>query len=226
MENSIPMADKTNAQRLIDLKATLAAAKPKDVLSLADCASLWGVTKPRFVNKRAEIASFPDICATEGNAHFYPARAALKAMISHIDRHQKASADRVVRQAKLIGNSAAAEALAHHTPAELATLNRIAAELSEREIKQGLYVPVAENQYVAGLVFSRLSEFMSGLSNRIDPHGRLDPSTRQMIDIEAHKELLLLHADMKVLLSDDAIHTDLGKPAGGAGQPRTRRKRA
>ena len=218
------MADKTNAQRLIDLKAALASAKPKDVLSLADCAALWGVTKPRFVNKRAEIADFPDASVIEGNAHFYPAKPTIKAMIAHLERHQQAQADRVKSQARLIGKGRHAEVLAQHTPAELATLNRLRADLESDEREQGLYCPIAEQQQVAGEVFSELSEFMSTLSNQIDPHGRLAPDVRTTIDSKAHEALLKFHARMRGLLSGDALHPGTRAPDRTSGKPRTRRK--
>lgn len=220
------MADKTNEQRLVDLKAALKASKPKAELSLADCAALWGVSKPRFVNKRAEIAAFPDASRVEGNAHFYNARAAISAMLAYLERHQQAQVDRVKSQARLLGRGARAEALAQHSPAELATLNRLRAEIEGNERTQGLYTPVADQQQVAGAVFSEISEFMSTLSNQIDPHGRLAPEVRTSIDSKAHEALLKFHARMKGMLATDALHAGTGPANRAAGKSRARRQRA
>lgn len=217
------MADKTNAQRLIDLKAAAATAKPKEVLSLAECAALWGVTKPRFVNKRAEIAGFPDASVIENNAHFYPAKATIKAMIAHLDRHQQAQVARVNSQARLIGKGANAEALAQHTPAELATLNRLRADIESNERNQGLYYPVGEEQQMAGLVFSEIQERNMTFSNRCDPHGRWPPEIRAAIDRVAQEDLLFLHSTLKSRLSGDALHTGTRAANRTARKPRTRR---
>jgi hypothetical protein len=218
------MADKTNNQRLVDLKAALKVAKKPDMLSLAACAALWGVTKPRFVNKRAEIAGFPDGVPGKGNSLDYPAIATIRAMIAHLDRHQSENAARVKRQARLIGGGRAGEALAMHTPAELATLNRLRADLEQDERAQGMYVPIAETQQVAGDVFSELSEFCSTLSNQIDPHGRLAPEIRTTIDSKAHEALLKFHSRMKGLLSGDALHGRTGAQNQRSGRAPARRK--
>jgi hypothetical protein len=219
------VADKTNADRLLDLKAALASTKASSVLSLADCAALWGVTKPRFVNKRAEISGFPDASVVEGNAHFYPAKSAIKAMIAHLERHQQAQAARLQSQSRLLGRGGQADALAHHTPAELATLNRLRADLEADERKQGIYCPIADQQQIAGEVFSEISEFCSTLSNQIDPHGRLEPEIRNAIDTKAHEALLKFHARMKGLLSGDALPERTRAADRSARKPRARRQR-
>lgn len=219
------MADKTNAQRLSDLQAALKLAKPKDRISLGDLAALWGVTKPRFVNKRAEIAGFPDPIAIEGNANFYSTRDTIKAMIAFLERHQRQALDRQKRQARLLGNGVDAEALAQHTPAELATINRLATDLDVRERTQGLYMAVMDVQVVSGEIFSEISEFMSNLSNLIDPHGKLAAEIRKTIDIKAHEALLKLYSKMKALLSEDAIHPGTRAPDRSPRKARPRRKR-
>src|SRR3546814_4013008 len=77
------MADKTNAQRLIDIKAALKAAKPKEVTTLEELAGLWGTSKQRFVTKRREFAGFPDKIAVEGNTHRYRLVPCLKALLAN-----------------------------------------------------------------------------------------------------------------------------------------------
>jgi hypothetical protein len=217
--------DKTNAQRLIDLKAQLRSVKSgKDTITLDDCAALWGVTKPRFVNKRREIADFPGPVAVEKNAHFYPARKALRAMIAFLERHAQADVARVQRQARMLGAGISVEALAHHTPAEIVQLNRAAADIAEREREQGLYIPVAQVVQVAGEVFSEISEFLSNLSKILDPHGRLmSPSIRASLDSKAHERLLALHARMKGMLSEDVADPRARATDRQPGRARARR---
>lgn len=201
-------ADKSNEQRLIDLKAALKAVKPKQTLSLADCAALWGVTKPRFVNKRAEIAGFPDASVVEGNAHFYPARAAIKAMIAHLERHERSKVERVRSQTRLLGGrTAQPDILSSHTLAELAAANRLNTDLDQQEIDQGLRVLSVDVAMEIGEVFSELSEFCTTLSNQLDPHGELAPEIRATIDTKAHEALLRFHAMLKARLTGERVDT-------------------
>ncbi len=220
------MADKSDPQRLVDLTAALKASKPKAVLSLADCAALWGVTKPRFVNKRAEFANWPEPIL-DGNRHDFPARAAIKSMLGYLERHQQAATARVNQQARLLGGRPGmAELLTQHSPAELALLNRLDADTQQREIQQKLYIPVADVQRTAGEIFSEISDFMSQLSNLIDPHGKLEPSVRALIDSKAHERLLALHSRMKAMLADDAPDPRNREPAAKPVRTPVRRKRA
>ncbi|MET0373962.1 MAG: hypothetical protein ABW128_06855 [Rhizorhabdus sp.] len=216
---------KTDPQRLVDLKAALKTAKPKDTYSLQEVAALWGVSKPRFVNKRAEFAVFPEPIVN-GNTHLYPAREAIKAMIAHLERHQQAATERARRTAALIGGGTATEEmLMHYSPAEIASMNRTQADIEQRERDQRLFVHMSDVEQVAGSIFSILSDFASGLSNRLDPHGRLAPELRAMVDTNAQLELLKAHREIKGLLENDAVGGATGAAPRKAASPRARRKR-
>src|SRR3546814_12308789 len=91
------MADKTNAQRLIDIKAALKAAKPKEVTTLEELAGLWGTSKQRFVTKRREFAGFPDKVAVEGNTHLYRLVPCLKALLANLERPPAAMQSKIGR---------------------------------------------------------------------------------------------------------------------------------
>jgi len=223
------VADKTDSKRLVDLEAALKALgrKKAPLISLDECAALWGVTKPRFVTKRKEMAGFPDMAERDGNAHLYPAREALKAMISFIQRHQTANAAKTKRLGQLIGTDQMSEQMVgNFSIAELAKANQLAAEIEQRMRDQGLYVRVDELQRVVGMVFSEVSETLSNLSNLVDPHGRLEPETRTLIDTNAHELLLRTHKNLKGMLSPDAVDTGNRKPARKPRKAPARRKRS
>ena len=221
------MADKTDSKRLVDLKAALKKEKPKDLILLEDCAAIWGVTKPRFVTKRKEMGTFPEMKERQGNAHLYPAREAFQAMIDYIDRHQKASQSKAKRLAALVGTDQMAEHIAgDFSIAELAKANQMAAEIEARQREQGLYAPIAEIQKVVGMCFSEISEFMSNLSNVVDPHGKLPASTRNLIDTSAHEQLLRLHKNLKGMLSTDVGSGGTRETDRKSRPARTRRKRS
>ena len=219
------MANKTDPQRLVDIKAHLRKVKPADMFSTGDLAAIWGVTKPRWVNKVAEFAEFPS-AVPSGNVNLYPARAALQAMRAHLERHQQAATERARRTAALIGGSTATEEmLMHYSPAEIASMNRTQADIEQRERDQRLWVRMSDVEQCASAIFSILSDFASGLSNRLDPHGRLAPELRAMVDTNAQLELLKAHREIKGLLEDDAVGGATGAAARKAAPSRARRKR-
>ena len=188
------------------MRAVLKNAKPKDLISLAELASLWGTSKQRFVTKRPEFIDFPDPVEKVGNAFLYAVKPCVQAMINHIDRHQKASTTKAKRLEELIGLDQMAEHIhGDFSMAELAKANQMATELEAREREQGLYVPIAEIQRDIGMVFSEISELMSNLSNIVDPHGKLPPENRALIDKNGHDQLLRLHKTLKRMLSPDVV---------------------
>jgi len=213
---------KTDPQRRVDLAAALASAKPGERWDTQECAAIWGVSKPRFVNKYVEFPDFPDP-EKDGNRHLYDKVGVIKSMLAYLDRHQAASLERAKRHAALLGGDEMEEALKRYTPQEIIHLNRLQTEMDQRAIAQGLYVPVTEVSAVAGAVFSEISEFMTGLSNKIDPHGKLDPNLRKLIDTNAHSRLLQVHNRLKALLADAVDGTPAAK-ARSARKPRLRRQ--
>lgn len=220
------MADKNDTQRLTDLKAALKAAKPKDLIKLEELASLWGTSKQRFVTKRREFIGFPEPTEREGNAFLYPLKPALQALIANIERHRQASTSRAKRMGQLVGIDHMAEHLhGGFSVAELAKMNQLAAELEQRQRDQGLYLPLIDVQRVLGLVFSEMSELLSNLSNLVDPHGRLPPEARALIDKHGHEQLLRMHGNLKGMLSANALDGSTGSPAGKPGKAPARRKR-
>lgn len=213
------MADKTDSKRLLDLRSALKKAKPRDTLSLSACAALWGVTKPRFVNKRAEIAKFPDFKEKIGNEHHYPALKTLRAMIGHIEGHRENDASRAKRIGKLIGNDQmAAHISGSFSIAELARANQLAAEIETRERESDEWERIAVIAREVGLIFSDLSEFMSNLANDMDPHGLWVPEMRAQLDARAHEKLLEFHSKIKHRLTRNAFDTGTGEPPRAVGK--------
>lgn len=217
---------KSDPKRLKDLEAALGRAKPRDRLTLEECAVLWGVTKPRFVSVRNQMPAFPDPVDKEGNVFFYPARKALQAMLGYERRHDELAKARQSRADAILGKHRVSRTEGDdgsHSPNELATLSRIAADAEERERLQRLYVPIDEVVTIAGDVFGEVSDTLSQLAMLIDPHGRLDPKVRADIDKEAKGVLLRCHRRMKDILVVDVDDTRDRGPAGKARAARTRR---
>lgn len=218
------MAAQGNPHRRQDLEDALKRAKPRDRLTLEQVSLLWGVTKQRFVTVKNAMAAFPGVADTVGNLHYFPARAAIKAMLAHEKRFDQMASDRAARADAILGKSRGlAGAGSTFSPTELATMSRLAAEIEERERAQGEYVPVAEVAAIAGEVFSIISDFCSRLSNEIDPHGRLPPDTRRLIDEGSHRSLLQCHTELKDMLSPDAKRRDPRATGNRARKSRARR---
>ena len=202
------MAEVSNYKRRADLKAALRRVKPDDFLELEHVALLWGTTKQRFVTVRNAMADFPDPLPGQGNKYIYPARRAIEAMISYETRHDDAAKLKAARAQAIIGPRGKRAkddlATASHSVNELATLARMRAEIEEQEREQGLYAPIAETAAVAGEVFELISDFMSTLDNKMDPHGLWEPEFRSQVRAAGADALLQLHAKMKAVLSPDA----------------------
>lgn len=221
-----------DARRLNDLRAALKRVKPNELFSLDDVALLWGTSKSRFVTVRDQMATFPapqpapKEMGLAPKAYVYPARAAIEAMLAHATRHEDIDRAKAERTAAMLGQRRVeGDAAPLHNVNELQTVNRLAAEIEERERAQGLYIPVAEVAAVAGELFSELSEFVSELANRIDPHGSLAPDVRLLIADQGKEALLLLHRRLKDMLRADAVAKTNRDQADRAGQPRARRPR-
>lgn len=220
----------SDARRLNDLRAALKRAKPNDLLSLEDVALLWGTSKSRFVTVRDQMATFPTSIPAPKDmglaprAYVYPARAAIEAMIAHATRHEDIDRAKAARTAAILGERrAGGDETPLHRVNELQTLNRMAAEIEERERAQGEYVPRADVAAVAGEVFSEISEFFGILSNKLDPHGELAAELRARIDALGREALLRFHARMKDMLEPDAVAKANRDQADRAGKTRPRR---
>ncbi len=201
-----------DAKRVKDLRAALKRAGADDLLALDECALIWGVSKPRFVTVRNQIAAFPDArpapkgLGLQPNAIVYPARAALEAMLEYAQRHETAAKAKVARTDAMLGRRRGADdAVTMHTPNELATINRTMIEIENREREQGLYIPLAEVQAVAADVFSEISDFVGGFTNKLDPHGVLAPDLRKRMDEIGREAQLSFHRRMRDMLGGDAV---------------------
>ncbi len=221
------MGAKANPNRRGDIQRALKKAKPEDMLSLEDLAFIYGATKGPFVTAKKQMVGMPPP-VLQGTQHIYPAKAALKAMLDYEMRNDAAADDRARRTKAILGTIAGDRMdQSSGLPArELQILNRTAAEIEERERAQRRYIPAEEVAMVAGEVFSELSEFMAGLSNKLDPNGLLDPRLRALIDTGGAEALLGFHRKMKDILDADADHADPGRAPSRARRAPTRRKRA
>jgi hypothetical protein len=223
------VAANANPNRRPDIQAALKRAKPNDLLSLEALAMIWGVAKSRFVTVKNVMPGFPPPIP-QGTSHVFKAKQALKAMLDYETRHDRAAQLRADRQAAILGGMKKARAdqvVDQGIPArDLQILNRMATEIEERERNQRAYIPAAEVAMIAGDVFSEISEFMAGLSNKVDPNGLLDPLLRAQIDDHASEALLRFHGKMKKILDADVVEGTPGGAPNRARKPRARRQRA
>jgi hypothetical protein len=222
------MGATANPNRRADITAALKRVKPSDMLSLEDLANIYGTTKGPFVTAKKRMPGFPP-ATLAGTSHIYPAQKALRAMLDFETRHDAAAETRAEKTAQMLGGIQRRrdkEAVNASIPVrDLMVINRMAAEIEERERTQREYIPASEVAFVAGEVFSELSEFMAGLSNKIDPNGLLDPGLRKLVDDAGAEKLLGFHRKMKNILNADANAGSPREAPARARQPRARRKR-
>jgi hypothetical protein len=217
-----------NPNRLPDIQKALKRAKPGDQIPLEALAVIYGTAKSRFVTVKNTMVGFPSPILQNG-AHIFPAKQALQAMLDWEMRHHKDAASKAERINAILGKTKEGRADAKGAAAmpvrDLAVLSRMAAETEERERDQRLYIPAAEVERVASDVFSELSEFMGGLSNKVDPNGMLEPTIRAAIDDGSAKALLGFHARMKTLLNANAEPNRVGSATSRTRGTSPRRKR-
>lgn len=217
-----------NPNRLPDIQKALKRAKPADQIPLESLAVIWGTAKSRFVTVKNAMPDFPSPILQNG-AHIFPAKEALQAMLNWETRFHKDAADKAKRIDAILGKTKKGRVDAASTAAmpirDMAVLSKLAAEVEERERDQREYIPAAEVERTAGDVFSELSEFMAGLSNKVDPNGLLDPTIRAAIDEGSAKALLGFHARMKQLLNPHVAPSGNRKSPSSTRGTSPRRKR-
>lgn len=219
-----------DVKRISDLRAALKRAKPDKLLSLDEVSLLWGTSKARFVTVRNSMTGFPDPMPAPKEmrlapkAFVYPARKAIDAMLAHATRHDDLDRAKAERTAAMMGERRAADsAMPLHRINELQTINRMMAEMEERERQQGAYISANDVAAIAGEIFSEISEFFATLSNKIDPHGTVAADQRTRIDELARAALLRFHSRMKDMLEADAVPGRNRDQAGKPGKSRARR---
>jgi hypothetical protein len=209
----------TNLDRVRDIQAALKRAKPGDELSLAECAMIWGVSKGSFINRREQMAKFPNAKPGAGNSLLYPAQAALRAMLEHETRADEAERERQTRAAAIMGMSGGRGRRKVEevflAPSEMLKLSRLRAEIEQREREQGLYAPIADLRNLLASVFGTLSETLGRLELKADPNGLWEADVRQAVQAAGRECLLLIHAQVSDMLGPDADN----------GPPRTKKPR-
>jgi hypothetical protein len=228
-----------NLDRRRDLEAALKRAKPKDEISLSGLADLYGSSKQNFVNVLRNIEKrfdMPPWREEEGTRqHLYPARAAIDVLLKWEKRNDAAHAERAKKTAAILGKAAGNRPKKSDSSAgedallpigDMISLNRAMMLTEERERDQGLYCPLSDQAATAGRVFSLVSSFLSNLSANVDPNGLLPAEVRAVIDEGGHRTALKMHAEMKDMLSGDAIPRQRGGKGSRGATGRARRTRS
>lgn len=221
---------KSNAQRKADLTEAAATyrRRTKAKLTLDDCANLYGLTKPAFVNVRKGMPGFPDPCDRDGNTYFYPAYPAIKAMLDYVERKEKASKDQQSQFARLVTppreeSEDGPEPLSANEQLKAYDLRQ---RIIDEEIAHGGLHRSADCSKVATRVFSLISRtFGAGFADTLDPMGKWPAAVRAEVDKAGEGVTLRTYAEMKHMLE--------GKPAGAstdvddetAGSPRSPKPR-
>lgn len=224
-----------NLNRRRDFEAALKRTKPKDEITLEGLATLSGVSKQRFVNNLRDVEKLfdmPPYRVGPRGIHIFPARKAIQTLLAYEKRNDAAEARVQERTARILGRGARKRKRADADElligiSDLATLSRVMAETEQRERDQGLFIPVADVAAMAGRVFSILSGFLSDLDTNVDPNGLLPDPVRALIREGGRNASLAIHAEMKDMLSGDAIPKSTGsrRSRGKDGQPRGARAR-
>jgi hypothetical protein len=212
---------KSSVARRADLKAALKRFKKGETITLDDIARLWGVTKPRFLNIRNDIADFPEPIGKQANALLYDAKPTLECLLNHETRNDQAVAKRSSKVARILGASKADEE-EPLPPTEMLALARAGAERDKRLREQGMLVKFTDVQQVASEVFGEMSSTLSKLSDLVDPNGKLPAHVRDLVDGGGKDVLLRLYNRFNDMLGGNA---DLNAHPAAANRARPHRAR-
>lgn len=216
---------KSSIERRADLQAALAQFKTKrETVTLQELADLWGVSKPRFINLRAQIRDFPDDVGKDGNALLYQAKPAIEALLRYETRNDQATAAKATKIARILG-SPAPEQEGALPASEMLALARARGEIQKQLQDQGLLVKASEVQEIVGEVFGILSSTLGTLSDSVDPNGKLPGPTRSLLDQLGKDLLLRTYRHLDKVLGD--VDGDTGSAAPARARPaRPRRPKA
>ena len=175
-------------------------------LGLEQLASIWGVTKARFVNVVGEIPDYPKPCRiTSQGAHMFNAVEVLTALDAWEHRNDRADNDRKKRVQKLLGETG--RGLKDDGPLfsanELVAYDRLAARAQEREIEQGNLLWAKDVRAKFGQVFSILSAHLGSLDNALDPNGLRTAEDRKLLKDDGARLLVKIHREIKESLEAD-----------------------
>jgi hypothetical protein len=202
-----------------DLQAALKQFRKKgDTIALQDLATLWGVTKARFINLRAQIADFPEPVGKDGNALLYEAKPALEALLRYETRNDGVTAAKASKLAKILGATAGEADDSLLPPSEMLALARARAEIQKQLLEQGTLVLFADVQETMAGVFGFLSNIHSKLSDSVDPNGRLPGPVRATLDRLGNDLLLRIYKDLNDMLADD-VDRDASRTAKAGPKP-------
>jgi hypothetical protein len=210
---------KSSIARRADLQAALKQFRKKgETIALQDLATLWGVTKARFINLRAQITGFPEPVGKDGNALLYQAKPALEALLQYETRNDGVTARKASKIARILGATASEPDDDMLPPSEMLALARARAEIHKQLQEQGLLVLFADVQETMADVFGFLSNILNKLSDSVDPNGRLPGPVRGTLDALGNDLLLRTYKDLNDMLADD-VDRDTSRTTPARAQP-------
>jgi len=229
------MPTPTPAGRLPALKAAHDSYGADDWASQKDLAELYGVAPSRLSTLvRTRFKGFPAPEKRGDKTHWYPARAAIVAMIEYIEgnaNERQAQARRhteVMTGVSPARDQAEQEAAAAEPPLSAAEIDRLVSAQSrlwKLQKDQGLYVladDVRRRTRAANALFVR--SIMS-MPSRLDPNGALPPQMREALEKECRRIVVDLRDEMAEMLSADDEDAEPTRSDGGADEDHGRRRR-
>lgn len=216
---------KSLATRKADLiEAKKRFARSKKLLSLDELAILYGLSKGAFVNLRKMIPDFPDPAERKSNAYFYPAHAAVSALLAYVTRHEETQADHARRLRALAGppqdlGDGDAPTLTANEQLKAYDLRQ---KLKEEAIEQGHLHRSDHCAAVSERVFSLISRTFGKPSDSMDPNGRWPAAVRAQIDKAGEALVLQCYNQMRDMLGQDANQQPRGSSTARAGRRRAK----
>lgn len=190
------MATPIDPKRLENLEAALKKHKSKDLLDQKQLGAIYGVSPGRIsglVKNRFE--DFPPAQRDADGKHWYPAGAAIKAMIDYCKDSSKSQNRKRAAIGKIMSKSEPAandDQPPQLTAADLDRMASAATKIWRLEQEQGKYIKVEDAVSGYRSIYSLTRTEMMGWLNQVDPNGALPLDTRKKIETSIRSSLVKL----------------------------------
>jgi hypothetical protein len=208
-------------KRLPALKTALSEYKPDDWTPQRQLAALYGVAPSRFVTLiKTRFQDFPAFERRGDKTNWYPARAAIAAMIAYMEGSSAQKKAAATRHSAVMGRVATVQAeqaktVASQSPEQLplsaGELDRLASaqtRIWKLKREQGLFVPRDDVVDLARRYHSTVSREIMNIPQRLDPNGMMAAADRAQLMRITRDITLELYEIMGGLLADADERSD------------------
>lgn len=224
--------------RLPGLKQAFAAHKDDDWLSQQQLADIYGVSPARLSTLiKSRFETFPPFERRDDKTHWYPARAAIRAMIAYLESTSDQKLAQAARHSAIMSGvvatkevataEAAAPAPVAPPPMSATELDKLASaqtKIWRLAQEQGRYIERAKVEAITRAVLQIITREITNLPTTMDPNGELPITQKAALAKRARSIVIKANTAMAELLGEEDAGSDGGSTGTGTGTRRNLRR--